>query len=170
MSSPTASPKEAGQGQPTEEALRKRNRHLAALAETSLDLMNRLELGDLLQAILLRASRLLGAAKGSIYLVPPDAERTGEMVTRAFVGYLDPEERVRRGEGLAGKVWESGQPLVVDDYDRWDGRTPDFPHGVIDTAAGMPFKSGDEVMGVINVAFDAGSSRRDDGRRDRTRE
>ena len=143
-----------------EAELRKRNQYLAALTETSLDLMNRLELRDLLQAILSRASLLLGASKGSVYLVPPDASETGDMVTAAFVGYLDPEERVRRGEGLAGKVWATGAPIVVEDYDRWEGRTPGFPTGVIDTAASVPFRSGDEVTGVINVALDAGSGRR----------
>ena len=31
------------------------------------------------------------------------------------------------GEGLAGRVWQAGEPLVIEDYDAWDGRLDDVP-------------------------------------------
>ena len=30
--------------------------------------------------------------------------------------------RMLKGEGLSGRVWETGDPLAIPDYGRWEGR------------------------------------------------
>ncbi|MBE3088111.1 MAG: GAF domain-containing protein, partial [Chloroflexi bacterium] len=60
--------------------------------------------------------------------------------------------RMMRGEGLAGKVWEMAKPLVVEDYDTWAGRSPDYPHGIFHAAAAVPLLSSEEVVGIIGIA------------------
>jgi diguanylate cyclase (GGDEF)-like protein len=63
------------------------------------------------------------------------------------------------GQGLVGKIWESGQPLYVDDYDSWEGRMPERNQGMIKSALGVPLKSEGKVIGVLVLAHDRESDR-----------
>ena len=63
------------------------------------------------------------------------------------------------GEGLAGRVWQSGEPLVVDDYDAWEGRMDDFPRGRIRALVGVPLLSGTDTIGALGVARDSSDDR-----------
>jgi diguanylate cyclase (GGDEF)-like protein len=60
--------------------------------------------------------------------------------------------RMRTGEGMAGRVIESGRPIALDDYDMWDGRSAQFPTGRIHAVMGVPLISGGRVTGVIGLA------------------
>jgi PAS domain S-box-containing protein len=134
-----------------EASLVQRNEYLAALHETTLNLMNRLGPQDVLQAAVTRAAALVGSKHGYIYKVRPGGEEIEVLVAigafRSWIG-----QRMKPGEGMAGKVWMSGEPMVVDDYDTWDGRSDAFPTGVFRAVVGLPLKTGDEVVGVIGVA------------------
>ncbi|MDX1708311.1 MAG: ATP-binding protein, partial [Desulfobacterales bacterium] len=59
--------------------------------------------------------------------------------------------RLRPGEGLSGKVWQSGQPFKIDAYHRWSGRHPDTRFDDLTADLGVPLKSGDETIGVIGL-------------------
>jgi signal transduction histidine kinase len=69
-------------------------------------------------------------------------------VESEFVGY-----RTRPGEGLSGKVWETGRPLVVDDYRTWAGRKHDASHDVFRATVGVPLKTGSQVVGVLSLDY-----------------
>jgi PAS domain S-box-containing protein len=135
----------------TREELRREARYLAALHETALALMQRLDVEDLLGAILRRAADLAGTPHGYVYLRGPGDEeievRVGLGAFESYVGF-----RLRYGEGVGGTVWKTGEPLVVDDYDAWTGRSARFDSGVFQAVAGVPLTSGSEVVGVIGVA------------------
>ncbi len=132
--------------------------YMAALNDMTLGLVSRLDLSDLLETILSRAGQLLGTDHGYIYLVDPDEER---LERRVGVGIFQPTigARLRLGEGLAGKIWQTGQPLAIDDYDAWSGRSANFEYGIIHAVMGVPLKSGSEVIGVIGLAYDVASNR-----------
>ncbi len=135
-----------------EDALRNQNAYLAGLHETTLALMDRLDINELLENIVRRAAALLGTEHGFIDLVEPNQQevvlQVGTGIFTGFIGF-----RMVRGEGVGGKVWMSGEPLVVESYDQWSGRSPNFSFNTIHAAAGVPLKSGGEVVGVIGVAF-----------------
>ncbi len=136
------------------ETLRRQNEYLAALHETTLGLISRLEVSDLLEAQIERAGQLLGTSHGYIYLTDPtETEIQRKMGVGMFgesIGYA-----LKRGEGVAGKVWQSGAPLVVNDYDSWDGRTLEVRYAVpIGAIMAVPLKSGDKTMGVLGMAYD----------------
>jgi PAS domain S-box-containing protein len=138
------------------EELQKANNYLAALHETTLALINRLEVKELLSGILRRAGEMLDSPHGLIYIV--DAK---EQVLRLEYGTGLFEPRVggkmEKGQGLAGKIWQTGEPMVVADYDTWVGRSASVPNGIYKTIAGAPIKSGGQVTGVILIAYrDAG--------------
>jgi PAS domain S-box-containing protein len=134
-----------------EDTLRQRNAYLAALHETSLALMNRLNLQESLKAILTRAAALADTADGFIYLALP-AEDVIEIQVALGLFESAVGLRLRRGEGLAGKVWATGEPLTVDDYSSWPGRADVLPASSAHAALAVPLKSAGEVVGVIGLS------------------
>ncbi len=133
------------------EAFRQQNEYMAVMHETALSLMNRLDITELLQTIISRAATLGGTPDGFIYLREPD---TDHMLMKVGVGCFanlsaDP---VRPGEYFAGKVWNSGQPLVLSDYSHWASRIQAPEYDEVKAVVGVPLKSGLEVVGVIGLA------------------
>lgn len=141
-----------------EEALRHQNEYLAALHETALGLMSRLELHELFYDLVQRAGQLLGTGHGFVFIAGPDDAaiecKVGLGAFEPFIG-----QRVSRGEGLSGRVWASGQPVVVNQYDDWPGRLESLPGDTIQAAAGVPLTSGAETVGVLGLAYDAAAGR-----------
>jgi len=135
-----------------EEALRRQNEYLAALHDTTLGLISRLDVTTLLRDIITRASALLGTSHGYIYLPDPGGEemevKVGIGIFSEYIGF-----RIKKGEGLAGRVWQSGEPLLIEDYDTWPGRAAGIPTGLFHAALAVPMKSGDQVNGVISIAY-----------------
>ena len=133
-----------------EESLRKQNEYLAALHETALGLINRLDLDELLEDIVTRACALVDIPGGYVYLIEPGGTgmrvKVGVGVSRDFVGAL-----IRKGEGLAGRIWQTGKPLVVDDYRNWEHRLTDAGYDVLLTVGAVPLRSGSQVVGVLGV-------------------
>jgi len=130
---------------------RRKADELAALYDISLDVVAQLDLEKLLQTIIERATRLLNARGGGIYLYDP-AKR--EIELRAAYGYFTKDytgTRLGLGEGLSGKVAQSGEPLVVEDYANWGGRSPKYDGEPSIAVLGVPLKRGDELLGVLFI-------------------
>jgi signal transduction histidine kinase/DNA-binding response OmpR family regulator len=135
------------------EELREQNAELEALHETTLGVMDRLDLDELLGALLTRAGDLLSTRHGAIYLEDPSGMR---LENRVAVGLLrqDADATLAHGEGVGGRVWDTGDPLVIQDYDAWTGRSETFPTGSIGALVGVPLRSADRVVGVLEIARD----------------
>jgi PAS domain S-box-containing protein len=133
-----------------EAQLRQQNEYLAALHETTLALMKRLELSDVLQSIVARAAALAGTPHGYLFQLEPDGET---MVMQVGVGFFAQRmgDRIRLGQSVAGLVWQSGQPLVVNDYPQWAGRVPHPLFDQLQTLMGVPLKLGEQVVGVLGL-------------------
>jgi signal transduction histidine kinase/CheY-like chemotaxis protein/HAMP domain-containing protein len=133
------------------EELRIQNAELGALHETTLGVMHRLDPDDLLGELLARACELLGVGHGYFYVRAPGEET---LVSRVAQGVFQDEVGIQmhKGEALAGRVWASGAPIVIDDYDSWEGRMQQFPSGQIRALVGVPLTSGAEILGVLGVA------------------
>jgi HD-GYP domain-containing protein (c-di-GMP phosphodiesterase class II) len=59
---------------------------------------------------------------------------------------------LRRGEGLSGRVWETREPLIVNDYDHWEGRMAIFEEVLVGAVVGVPVHWGEEFLGVLNIS------------------
>jgi PAS domain S-box-containing protein len=129
---------------------RRQNEYLAALHETALGVIGRLDITELLETIVERATRLVDSYYGWVYFADPE---TDEMEVKVGTGYFHRYvgTRIQRGEGLAGAIWVSGEPIVVPDYWSWEGRSDRYTGAQIGPAIGMPLKSGTEVIGVIGL-------------------
>ena len=108
--------------------------------------------GGLLERIVAWAGQVVGTPNGYICLIEADS---GEMVLRVGTGaYADfVGLRMLKGEGLSGRVWETGDPLAIPDYSRWEGRVPQMATDAFRAVLGVPLVSGGEVSGVIGLSF-----------------
>jgi PAS domain S-box-containing protein len=108
--------------------------------------------GGLLERIVGWAGQVVGTPNGYICLVEPE---TGEMVLRVGTGaYTDfVGLRMLKGEGLSGRVWETGAPLAIPDYSTWEGRVPQIATDAFRAVLGVPLLSGGTVTGVIGLSF-----------------
>ena len=113
------------------EELRLQNAELGALHETTLGVMHRLDVDDLLRELLARACELLRdrstatstsaarTASSSRIAWPPACSRTSS------------GRACRSARGSPAACGSRGAPLVVEDYDAWEGRMETFPRGRI---------------------------------------
>jgi diguanylate cyclase (GGDEF)-like protein len=123
---------------------------LEALHETTLRLIERLDVEDVLNAIVERAAALVGTRHGYLYLLEPDGElrvHVGTGIFRNQVGY-----RLRVGDGLAGRVARAGEPLAVQDYSVWAGGQRDLQKLGFRAVAGVPLLAAGTVTGVLGLA------------------
>ena len=134
-----------------EQALRRENEYLTALHETSLGLIDRLDEEELLEAILQRAAMLTVTRHGYIYLLEPG---DNEMQMRVGMGFFKAQLglRVKSGEGIGGKVWQSEKPLLVNDYRSWEGRLSDKSLDDLHSVVGIPLRDRNRFHGVIGLA------------------
>ena len=133
-----------------QEVLERQRAYLEALHETALGLIRRRDVQELLTAIVRRAGVLVGTEHGYVYLRDGEEKLTVRIGTGVFRGCVG--HSVRRGEGLAGRVWERRRPLVVDDYRHWSGRVDRPDYDAIRAIVGVPLLSDSEVVGVIALA------------------
>lgn len=136
-----------------EARLRQQNAYLAALHQTTLALMQRLDLPELIETIISRAGEMLGTCHGYLYLVMD--ENTEPVIEVKFASgvfgkYLG--QRMPMGEGLAGKVWQLGHPVVVSNYEEWSGRSVYYQYDRFGAVAGVPLKSSTQVVGILGMA------------------
>jgi PAS domain S-box-containing protein len=124
-----------------------------------LDITGSHDLPILLRTIVERATRLLGAPAGGMYLCDPEKQEA-----RCVVSYNTPHDYtgtvLKYGEGAAGIVVQTGEPLIVDDYRTWQGRANVFeekrPFRALLT---VPMIWQGRVTGVIHVLDDTASRR-----------
>jgi PAS domain S-box-containing protein len=122
---------------------------LDALRQVSQDLTALRDLDLLLNQIVDRALQLLDGQSGGIYLV-----RSGREVLEWAVAIGQDVAPVgstlARGEGLCGRVWETGEPQMASHgQDMGDGvdRRPDPGPAVI----AVPIQWGDQFLGVLCI-------------------
>ena len=109
---------------------------------------------ELLQSIVDVARAIFGAQAGSVFLLD---EETGELVFRAVSGQGEEflvGRRFPAGQGIAGWVAVSGEPIVVDDltantaFDRSLAQSTQY---VPDALMAAPLIHGDQVLGVLEI-------------------
>ena len=134
-----------------EEEIRRRAETVAALYETTHDLVIERDLSQLLHTIVEQAARLLKAAGGGLYLCEPELRQV-----RCVVSYNTPRDFtgtvLKYGEGAAGHVAQTAEPLMINDYSVWEGRAEIYEAArPFSAVLSVPMKWQNEVIGVIHV-------------------
>jgi len=134
-----------------EERLRRQNQQLEALREISLELTAQQDLNTLLKSLVQHALDMVRADGGGFYLYEPEHDYLVRVVSLGEhslpIGLI-----VRRGEGLSGRVLESGEPMMITDYRHWEGRIHTIPEESLAYAVlALPVRWGEDLLGVLNV-------------------
>lgn len=141
-----------------EEELHRRAGEFAALYDTARDLAAHHEPSSLLNAIVERARALLDAPASGIYLYDP---KRGDLEMSLTIGMPIPVgTRLQLGEGMAGKVAQTHQPLIVDDYATWEGRSPQYEGVPFKAIIQVPMLYAGQLVGVLAVDGDPASERK----------
>jgi signal transduction histidine kinase/CheY-like chemotaxis protein len=108
-------------------------------------------LRDLLEVVLERTMRAVHASSGSIMLLDPERQTLRIAASRGLTDVADVE--VNLGEGIAGKVAQAGDPVVVEDIetDPRFARSNDPKYGSGSFIC-LPVRAREQVIGVINLA------------------
>jgi signal transduction histidine kinase len=108
---------------------------------------------DLLGLVLQSTMRAVRATVGSIMILDRDRTVLKLAASRGIPDDVIPAVEVKVGEGVAGKVVEMGEPVLVDDIasdPRFNkANDPQYGNG---SFICMPIRVGDRVIGVINMA------------------
>ena len=136
------------------ELLARRNAELASLLEIGKTLISSLELRDVLQSIMSQVERLLQPKTWSLLLLD---EESGDLCFEIAVSPVAQELkgiRLKMGEGIAGWVAQTGQPLLIPDVSK-DTRFANHVANEIDYPVSsilcVPLKIRDRVLGVIEL-------------------
>lgn len=133
--------------------LMRRNRELSALNAIAETLSRSLDLETTLHDTLQKVLKVMEIEAGLIHLLDEEAR---ELIVRAHQGlssqYVQGVDRLKLGEGLAGRVAQSGEPLVVDDI----SSDPRLTRMVVQeerkrSFVSVPLKARDRVLGTMNL-------------------
>lgn len=132
----------------------RRMEEMSALRELAVDIVSELEPDRLLETLVQRAAQLLRATGGSLHRYDP-VTQTCRLIVDYNLGRDYRGLTLGKGQGIAGQVLESGQPLVVNDYQHWAGRPQPFEQAAFTAAMGAPLVWQDKMLGVLVVVDDA---------------
>ena len=134
-----------------EEKLQRQTQYLIALHETTLGLVDRLEVRPLLESILTRACQLVDTQTGTLEMVLPDSSALVQELGYGFSAQFN-GELIYKGSGVSGNVWASGKTIVVQNYQDWENNIPKYVSAGVHSIMGVPLKSGQVVVGVLALA------------------
>jgi PAS domain S-box-containing protein len=123
---------------------------------TALDIAVEMNEKGVLKTTIQRAVQLLGARGGGVYEYDSESEVLEVAADwdsggkQSIVGH-----RLQKGEGMAGRVAASGQPMIVDDYRTWPHRCPDLEPDLFRAVVEVPLVDKGGITGVLYVTDDA---------------
>lgn len=144
----------------TDQAAWFQNEYLSTLHTVSLGMFRRLNLSDLLNAVIVRASRLTRIPNGFLHLYDPEKKR---LVVKAACGNLAGSIgfELEPGSGLAGLIFKTGEPAIIENYRQWPDRSEVDIFDDLLSIIGIPLVSGSKIEGVIGLGHHEVGSRID---------
>ena len=134
-----------------EEGLQRKTAYLETLHQIAIDLLNRRDVDDLLNAIIKDATTLLEAPFGDLDIVEDDV-----MVTLAFTENQSIEKGLRSPRGISGfaswQVFDTREPVIINDYSSWLQRNPVFDGLPIHATIILPLISDGHCLGVFSLS------------------
>src|SRR5258708_357031 len=125
-----------------------RIRKTSTFQAIALELSSGLALEETLKRVAAHAVNLLKANCAAVFLNRPD----GELELSAVYPAPDTElgTRIRQGQGIAGQVAETRQPIIVDDYSTWEGAVEPYTGSEgIKAVIAVPLLYQEQLVGVL---------------------
>lgn len=129
-------------------------RHIRDLAAIDIALLNFASFKDantLYEYIVEVASKYLNAEKASLMLPEEDSQELFIKAVKGMNKWIAKNIRVRIGEGIAGKVYKEGNPMIISDIEK-NLSTKKRPNYKTGSFVSVPLKIGDEAIGVLNLS------------------
>lgn len=130
------------------EAERKRADEQKALLDTMSDLSSKLELKLLLDAVVERASSLLEVTGGELAIYHEERKEL-EVVSSHNLGMQSVGTCLKPGEGAMGKVAEKRKPIIIPDYQKWEGRSQKYKDTTVRAVMAVPLMIGSQLVGTL---------------------
>jgi len=118
------------------------------LLDAARELSRMLDPDQVLAAALTRAMELSDAQTGSVMLIEPTTGRLMIELAEGLPSEVVHSTSLTEGEGIAGWVLASRQPLLIEDL---PARTPAARRHGIRSAVSVPIADDDGILGVLNV-------------------
>lgn len=118
------------------------------LVEAARELSRMLDPSQVLETTLARAMSMTGAQTGSIMLIEPESGHLRIAVSKGLPAQVMNDTELSEGEGIAGWVLASGQPLLVEDL---QSKSPAARRHGVRSAVSVPLADDDGTLGVLNV-------------------
>jgi GAF domain-containing protein len=131
------------------EANRERLATLLALHETGVDLGSSRDRDSLLRSIVDRAQGLVHGTMAGLYLKREDGKLELVLASGMLATYVGAV--LGPGEGVAGTVAATKEPILLDDYRTWPGRARVFSTAGIGSVVCVPILWREEALGSLFV-------------------
>jgi len=128
--------------------------HLRVFHEVARALTQTLELEEILLAIMEKMAQFFGPERWSMLMVDDKAQQLYYAIAVGEDAETLKGLRIPLGEGVAGWVASTGNPLVVPDVsldEQWSAFSKAHPELNIQSIACVPVRSGDKTLGVIQL-------------------
>ena len=127
---------------------------LLRILEASKQLNSNLEIEEVFQNILLQMVTVIGAEAGTLWVLDPEGEEI-----RVVAAYGESADkilniRLKKDEGIAGKVIMSGEPLLirnVEEHPDWSNRVDQSSGFVTKSMITVPLAVKDNVLGSLQL-------------------
>src|SRR4029453_15963450 len=130
---------------------------LSTLSEVT-ELVSRIpDIKEVLQVVLHRAMTAVHAKIGSVMLLDPQTQTLRIAAAEGLEDAVVVGTIVRVGEGIAGKVAQTGEPVLVEDveHDERFGKVNDPKYNTSSFIC-LPLRAQDRIIGVLNLSKKSG--------------
>jgi PAS domain S-box-containing protein len=139
---------EIEQARAVAEAALRETAQLSSITDVAL---TRATYDEMLSELLRRLRQELRGDTAAVLLLAPDEGVLIPFAADGLEAELPANVRVPLGRGIAGRVAQSGKPVVIDDIRMVEVVAPVLAEQMMSLAA-VPVHSGDDVIGVVHVA------------------
>ncbi len=127
------------------------NERLIALQRAASTLAARTDPHEVFDMILRSAVQLFGQGSASLYTWDEEAGVLRLAENFDAVGRMPDDAVLRPGEGVVGRVFASREPLIIKDYQTWEGRTAVAQETGVRTCLAVPLVRSGRALGALAI-------------------
>jgi signal transduction histidine kinase len=127
------------------------NARLRALQRAAATLSARTDPHEVFDMILRSAVQLFGQGSASLYTWDEKADVLRLAENFDAVGRMPDDAVLRSGEGVVGRVFASREPLIVEDYQTWEGRTTVGQQTGLRACIAVPLIRSGRALGALGI-------------------